>query len=605
MTYNVLIVEDNLDQLELIRIALKRASKKFETQFAASGGEAMKMCAKNAFDTIVLDYKLPDISGVEVLNRLREQDINTPVIIVTGQGDEKIAVEAMKTGAADYLVKEDNYLSTLPKIIASVIERDRLQQKLREKEDFLANVVENANDIIFSLDQNFNFQFINPRIRKLEYQPEELTGHSFFEVLSDKYTVQTTTEILRKPEERNYEMEFVDKKGEIHPQIISFNFLARNGRNGGHLLGIAKDMTKTLQMHRLIQESKNKLQTLFDSITDHIIVLDKDKNIIIANKKVACLKNTTPDRIVGQKCYTLYADGSGPCTECVADRTWESKRPEFLERRKDGRILQMWSYPMFDLDSNLEYVIEYSRDVTEQKVFERQLIQSEKLATIGLLASGVAHELRNPLNIIEAARYYLQDTMNSGDANLTAKLQIIKRNVQRASNIINNLLDFSRHSPNDFAKLNVNEIIDKTLSLIEKDLRSQNIAVFKNYHDIPNIHSAVDSIKQVFLNIIINAIHAMPRGGELSISTQSVDDEWIMIRFSDTGIGIAEENLKNVFSPFFTTKALGKGTGLGMYISHSMIEKEGGDIFVESEEGKGTTFIVMVPMHKKEPAAKV
>jgi len=596
MSNHVLIVEDNQDQTELIRIALKRSSFNLNPTFEENGREALKICKKEHFDAIVLDYKLPDLSGLDVLINLRKQKIHTPVIIITGQGDEKIAVEAMKNGAADYIVKEVNYLKSLPKVISSIIDRYNLERKLKEKEEFLANVVENANDIIFSLDKNYNFRFLNHRINKLHYKPEELISKSFFTILSNKHTPETTISILKSPEEKNYEFEFVDKSNKTFNHIVSFNRLAQNGDDDVLILGIAKDMTKTLHLYRLIQESKNKLQTLFDSITDYIIVLDKNKNIVMANKKVASLKNTTPDRILGLKCFTLYSKTESICPGCIVDKTWKTQKPEFMEQQRDNHIYHMWTYPMFNLDGELEFVIENLRDVTEQKNFERKLIQSEKLATIGLLASGVAHELRNPLNIIETARYYLQDVMKNSDKDLTSKLEIINRNVKRSSNIIDNLLEFSRNSAKEYEAFNVNELIDKTLSLIEKDLCSQNIEVIKHYNEVPKAILNIDSLKQVFLNIIINAIHAMSHGGELTIYTESLDDKWIQIRFVDTGVGISKENLNNIFTPFFTTKESGKGTGLGMYVSHSIIKREGGDIWVNSIEGEGTTFTVQLPM---------
>ena len=554
---------------------------------------------KERFDVVILDYKLPDFSGIEILSRLRKQGGKIPVIIVTGQGDEKIAVEAMKCGAADYIVKEENYLTSLPKTIASVIDKHQLQMKLKEKEEFLANVIENANDIIFSLDQNFNFRFINNKITKLSYQPDELIGKSFFTILSARHSQEETCQILLNPEEKNFEFEFVDKRSKIFNQIISFNHLVQNGSTH-YILGIAKDLTKTMKLYRLIQESKNKLQTLFDSITDYIVVLDKDKKIVMANKKVASLHNTTPDRILGKKCTSLYSDSSVECKGCIVEKTWQTSNPEFMERTHDKRIYQMWTYPMFNLERELEYVIEYSRDVTDQKNIERTLIQSEKLATIGLLASGIAHELRNPLNIIETARFYIQDVLENDNPDLQAKLQIIKRNVVRSSNIINNLLEFSQHSRTDHEQIDVNQNIDKTLSLIEKDLLSQNIVVIKKYEKIPKALLNIDSLKQVFLNIIINAIHAMPSGGELTIHTELIDEKWIQVKFNDTGIGISKENLSNIFTPFFTTKEMGKGTGLGMYVSHSIIKREGGDIFVDSVVNEGTSFTVQFPLKKHE-----
>ena len=600
MAYRVLIVEDNPDQMDLIRIEFLRAGGKYEPVFAASGRECLERALNEPFDAIILDYKLPDMSGLEVLRRLKEADFQEPVTIVTGQGDERVAVEAMRSGAADYIIKEPNYFRNLPKQIASQIDRFRLQQQLHEKEEFLRTIVEKANDFIFTLDRKLTFRFMNPQVTHLGFQPEELMGRHFAELLNPRtdYSAELN-ELRRKPAGKNYVFDFVEKDGSIHNFIVSFQRISENGKSDHYILGIAKDVSETLHLHRLIQESKNKLQALFDSITDYIIVMDRDKVVRMANRKAAALRQRTPDKILGMKCFEVFGEGA-ECRNCPFERTWKARQPETMEMTRGNRVFQVWTYPMFDLKGQLQHIIEYSRDVTEQKNIERKLIQSEKLATIGLLASGVAHELRNPLNIIETARYYIEDILGEDHEEIKSKLGIIKRNVQRASNIINNLLEFSRHSVRDREEIDVNQLIDKTLSLIEKDLYSQNIQVVKLYQRIPRAYMGLDSLKQVFLNIIINAVQAMPDGGKLTISTGVTEERWIRVDFSDTGHGIPEEHLKDIFTPFFTTKETGKGTGLGMYVSHSIIQREGGQISVSSQVNQGTTFTVRIPIARRE-----
>ena len=596
MAYKILIVEDNPAQVELMRITFSKKSNKFSTTFSYVGKECIKQCKENYYDAVILDYKLPDYSGLDVLIKLRKLNIRYPVIIITAQGDEKVAVEAMKNGAADYVIKEGNYLSSLPKVIEAVIVRERLQQQLRAKEEFLGSIVEKADDFIFSLDSEFNIQFVNPQISKLGYKEKEVLQKPFFILLSDRHDHASVSQILRQPSEGNYEFEFKDKKGKILNFVLSFSILQEKDSNQ-KIIGIAKDLTEILYLHRLIKESKKKLQAMFDGITDNILVFDLEKTVVMANEKVASLLNTTPEKVLGMECDKLVSL-SLPVDEEVINRTFLSKSSEFSEISRNEKVFHVWTYPMFDLEGQLENIIEYSHDVTDQKNIERSLIQSEKLATIGLLASGVAHELRNPLNIIETARYCISDVLENGNDDINSKLEIIKRNVKRASNIINNLLEFSRHSPKDQERIDINKTIDKTLSLIEKDLHSQNIEVIKHYGSVQNVYLGLDSLKQVFLNIIINAIHAMPDGGVLQINTDLVDN-WVKIKIGDTGYGIPKDHIKNIFTPFFPRKALGEGTGLGMYVSHSIIKREGGEISVTSTEGKGTVFTVKLPTKGK------
>ncbi len=600
MSKRILVVEDYPDQIELIDKAFRRQkSFDFDVEFTSTGEDCIRKFSENSYDALLLDYKLPDYSGLEVFQILKEMGIPIPVIIITGQGDERVAVQAMKEGAADYIVKDVGYMKTLPKIVENTINTYRLREKLHEKEEFLEKLVDNVDDIIFSIDLDYKFTFVNQTVRELGYEPKELIGKSFLALLPEFTDTQRVNEILQNPVEKNYELQFKSKDGDIQYMLISFSHLT--DKKAKLILGIAKNITEKKKLEEMIQESKNKLQTLFDSITDYITVVDKNYGIVMANWMVAKKVGETPENMIGRKCYEIYSGEDTPCSDCVLQKTMKSNKAEFLERQIGDKMYQFWSYPMFDLKGRLKYVIEYVKDVTEQKNLEKKLIQSEKLATIGLLASGVAHELRNPLNIIETARYYLSEILPDDNEDAQNKLLIIKKSVTRASNIINNLLEFSRHSSKDKEKIDVNLLIDKTLSLIEKDLYANNISVVKSYQQIPKAYFSSDSLKQVFLNIIINAIQAMPNGGQLFIETYLSKNGRLRIEFTDTGQGISNENIAHVFTPFFTTKEVGKGTGLGMYVSHSIIQREGGEILVKSKLGEGTTFTIELPITGEIP----
>ncbi len=252
---------------------------------------------------------------------------------------------------------------------------------------------------------------------------------------------------------------------------------------------------------------------------------------------------------------------------------------------------------MEGLDGKPQFLVEYAKDVTEQKEIEKQLIKSEKLATLGILSSGIAHELRNPLSIIETARYTIEDDLGHQYEGIDKKLTIIKRNIRRASNIIENLLQFSRNSQFQKEKVDVENLIDTTLALFQKEISVRNIKIDLFFNNVPRLFFSIDSLKQVFLNIIMNAVQAMPKGGVLKIITSlSSDRRWVFVDFTDNGIGIPKENMKYIFTPFFTTKSSTGGTGLGLYLSYSIIKKEGGDIAVKSKPGLGTTFSIKLPV---------
>lgn len=482
----ILLVEDDPDQANLIQKRLRNYNSHIEVETVFSGKDCLRKLTRNHYETIILDYSLPEYDGIEILNRIKQTGIDAPVIIVSANGNEKIAVEALKRGAHDYLVKDSGYLTLLPKAVERAIEKNLVDIKLRKSE------------------------------------------------------------------------------------------------------------RKNRELFEKVLESKNRLQTMFDGIEDIIYEVNKDYEIIRANKKFAELCNSQPENLIGKKCYDVYFNCES-CGGCPVKATLDSLKPHSVEKTNGADVYDTRSYPIFNVDRKLESVAVYSKNITEKRGLEKSLIQSEKLATIGLLASGIAHELRNPLNVIETARYYIDQFLPEKSNDISAKLEIISKNVKRASKIINSLLEYSRHSEYENESIDLEKLVADTMALIEKEFIARNIEYI--FEGKPNTFAYfnMDSLKQVLLNIIINAIQAMPNGGQLVISIKKSREKSVDIQISDTGVGIPEENLPRLFSPFFTTKEVGVGTGLGLYVSHMIIEREGGKILVDSKLNEGTTFTISLP----------
>lgn len=236
----------------------------------------------------------------------------------------------------------------------------------------------------------------------------------------------------------------------------------------------------------------------------------------------------------------------------------------------------------------------------ELKKSQAQLLQSEKLAGIGQLAAGIAHEIRNPLGIIATSLYYLNDVLPEKKEDIKRHFQIMESEISRCESIISSLLEFSRKSTQEFESIDVNQLLNITLSLVEKDLFVKDIKLIKKFHHSPIIKANMDEMKQVFLNLILNATQAMPRGGKLEITTSITKNERARIKVADSGTGISEKYLSKIFDPFFTTKAPGEGTGLGLTLAYNIIERWEGTIQVESQGVKGTTFTIEFPILKEE-----
>jgi len=250
-----------------------------------------------------------------------------------------------------------------------------------------------------------------------------------------------------------------------------------------------------------------------------------------------------------------------------------------------------------ELSTAVNRAFEHRRRVTERKrLDEQRLMRSEKLASIGRLAAGIAHEINNPLTSILTFSSLL---LRKAEEEQKEKLEIIVKETTRCREIVRGLLNFARQGEPKKEACDVNRIIEAALALTKNQLKvSENrITMEKALANVPLQQLDPNQILEVFVNIIINALDAMPNGGQLSIATGLVENEKaVEIRVADTGCGIPKESLARVFDPFFTTKEPGKGTGLGLAVSYGIIDGHNGSIDVESELGKGTTFIIRLPL---------
>jgi signal transduction histidine kinase len=257
-----------------------------------------------------------------------------------------------------------------------------------------------------------------------------------------------------------------------------------------------------------------------------------------------------------------------------------------------------WSFSSIrDDSSKVSGVVAVGRDLSERRALEQHLYQSEKLAALGVMAGGIAHELRNPLSVSFSAAQFLLEPPDDPVFQQECVRKILD-GIQRASMIIENLLRFARpSSSNQTQSLNFVALIHETLSMLTPQAKLQKINVLEEYAEpcVP-ISGNANLLQQVVMNLILNAYQAMPAGGEVKVAIRREGGEAV-VRVRDTGSGISPSHLSKIFDPFFTTRPVGKGTGLGLSICHTIVEQHGGTIAVESStEGQGSTFVVRLPL---------
>jgi polar amino acid transport system substrate-binding protein len=237
------------------------------------------------------------------------------------------------------------------------------------------------------------------------------------------------------------------------------------------------------------------------------------------------------------------------------------------------------------------------RDITEETVLKQRLVQSDKLAEMGQIAAGIAHEIKNPLGIINNAIWAIRKTTDSETVPIREELEIIGGEIHRMREIIDSMLTLSRDSKLEREEVDISELLEMILQLVQKSFSERGIELECEFHDVPPIIGNRNSLTQMFLNLLLNAGDAMPEGGKLTIGLDIDGDETVQVTISDTGQGIPREHIDKIFTPFFTTKPTREGTGLGLSLAYDTVSKHGGEITVSSTENKGTTFLIRLPLN--------
>ncbi|MDD4923453.1 MAG: response regulator [Dehalococcoidales bacterium] len=369
---------------------------------------------------------------------------------------------------------------------------------------------------------------------------------------------------------------------------------------------IAADIAERKRTEEKLRQAAEEWQITFDSIPMPVSLQSNNFKILRVNKAYADLFNVQPDDIAGKTCYQIVHQTEHPLPNCPHLVMLSTNESSTIELHYDvfDRYFEITAFPIRNPQDEIIASVHIMRDITQVKKAEeeKRLLQekaeiSSRLASVGEMAAGIAHEINNPLTGVIGFSDMLLERELPQD--MKEQVEIIANGSRRVADIVKRLLTFARQHKPAKAMVNVNELIENTLNMRNYVLKTNNIDVNVQYDTgIPLITIDPGQIQQVFLNLIINAEYSMRKtgkAGELKIVTQKIGDK-IRIAFSDSGLGISEENIKKLFQPFFTTKPVGEGTGLGLSLSRSIIAEHGGTISVESEVNNGATFIIELPV---------
>lgn len=575
---NILIVDDSDEILFFLSTLLEEEG--YDTIEANNGEKALDLLAENMPDLILLDIRMPGIDGFEVCKRIKENKklFEIPIIFLSGAAEINDKLEGLRIGAVDYVTKpfKKEELMARLKTHLSLREKEKalvhankeliLAKEKAEEQEALFNAFMDHAPVFAYIKNHELTEIYNNHLRiyklgNIEYK--ELVNHELFDKKQYELLREADKKIIEgqsKYQEIEYSASFDNKQSnKLWLRDIKFPIIMPDGKK--LIGGMAIDITQTKIAEEKLLKYQNNLAELVE---------DKTNELRATNEELM----TTNDELNNQK--------------------------KVLEK-------------------------------TLKKLNEThgQLIQSEKMASLGVLVAGVAHEINNPINFINSSLSGLKNNLaylskfinfydkitveNYGeiisqikekekDASLTQVLEMFKKSIEiieigieRTTKIVKGLKSFARADSNEIEVFNINENLDNTLIILKSQYKNR-IEIIKEFGQLPLITCYAGQINQVLMNILVNAFQAIEDKGIVWINTGQKSKKNICIEIKDTGSGIPNHLLKHIFDPFYTTKKVGTGTGLGLSISYNIIQAHKGEIIVESEVGKGTTFKIMLPV---------
>jgi PAS domain S-box-containing protein len=646
---------------------LDRLGREATVEVLHDAASCCDLVAHETLDLVILEERIGEGHAQQVLAALRAD--GPPVIVVTAELDEELAIDVFRRGAADCIAATSDYAEVLPVVALEQIrrwrsarERGDAERRIRWLEHLHEAIVNEIPAALLVLDGQGNVVTVNPEFSRIwGVSAGEVNGQPLESALPlDLLESGGVGEVLSRAAEGRTVAPRIARVLDGERGMRAFDIRAKRLGEGRFLLVIS-DLTEIELLAKQVDDLQRYNENIIQNMNSALLVVDLGGHITYANPTAERILDTRPGGLRGRPVWKWFPDT--PREEVLISRTLREntrfRGAETVITRANGRIVPIGisCAPMSDRDGTRLGAVAIFQDLTEIKQLQRQVLQTEKMASIGQLAAGVAHEINNPMGFIhanlcqmseylddlakvwdkmEALRKAVQELHRPGMGEATSvpgeiqratgELDVVIDKVEadflisdfgkavreslegseRIRHIVQDLRAFSHQDTAELVESDLNQCLDSTANIVWTMMK-HSVSLTKQYEELPSVHCFPMQLKQVFMNLIVNAYQAIEARaggegsrGEIRLQTERRGNA-IAILVTDNGTGIAPDDVDRIFDPFFTTKEVGVGTGLGLSTSFSIIRRHGGTIRVESVEGQGTTFEVLLPLDALVP----
>ena len=594
----ILLIENESEDIFLLKECFEKGktdSMGFHVKACINLAEGIDVLCSETFDVIILDLELPDSQGLDTLRSVLAVAGENPIVVLTYSDGKTAADQAVAIGAQDYLFKEEITGELLSRSIRYAVgscrnPRDslRLHGQDPQKGKDLSSIVEHIGDGVVVADDEGIVRYVSPSAEKiLGEKGSELAGKLFgYPLVNGEST----------------EINFLSKDKKIIVAEMRVGRTRWDGREA--FLAVIRDITDRKNAENQTRKSKTEWEITFDAMPDVVMLLDRDYKIIRANKALTNLLGLPFREIIGKHCFHLLHRTAAPCLECPYSQTLMDSGEHTVEMNNqvlDRHFLVSTTPRMDGNNGEVAGAIHIMRDITEHKRLEEELLKTNKLESLGLLAGGIAHDFNNILTGV-IANLSIAKLKGRGDKELMEIIGETEQASMRAKDLTRQLLTFAKGGAPVKKAAQIGELVKDTA---EFAVSGSNVRCECSIpKDLWQAEVDTGQISQVIENLVINAKHVMPHGGAVTVSVANLEvkgqnrptlkrGKYLRITVQDEGVGIPKEHLSRIFDPYFTTKQ--DGSGLGLSTAYSILKKHDGYIDVQSELGKGTTFHVCLP----------